>query len=243
MGAWGYGIMQNDTARDYEVYWNTYVARGRKKDPEFWTVAQVDDFVWHGRFRSEVDYGDPNVRAELLAAALLYRKAGLPLGGRVFDAVEKAASLELGPDELKEYASPAARKRAILKFMESFGMQQRSAADLPPGEARPSALRSEVEKWVAFSARYPEWIEVSHRPFSHKPFFDLVPQWFFALQDVLGKGAGHNDKELENQGKKYRLMCLAFYTGFVMRLPDDERLRLIEKVDRDWNEMYFLPMP
>ena len=244
MGAWGYGIMDNDAARDIAALWKTYIGHGLRADPKFWTPARVADFLINGHFRgpNRIDYDNPETTAELLAVGALYKKAKLPLQAGILAFIERAAAAELEASRLAEWAEPDARRKAIEKLLQAIGGSIPNARPLTRtvDEMR-NRFAAELAKWEEFSKHYPRWIEISHRPFGDDEFFKQVPKWFMELQDFVGRGVRHPDPRLQDAAMRYRAMCLAFYTGFVLRRPDDERLNWIRSAELPAEPPFIMP--
>jgi hypothetical protein len=62
------------------------------------------------------------------------------------------------------------------------------------------------------------------------------------LQDFVGRGLRHPDQRMQDAAMRYRAMCLAFYTGFILRRPDDERLGWIRAAEPPAEPPFIMPM-
>lgn len=236
MGAWDYGILDDDVAADLVATWDEYVVRGRERDPEFWTSDQILEF-FESIYLKHRDLNERDADVARLAIGVLFQRDQIPYPKHLLSDLSIAASKELTKERISLWASPTKRKRALLAFLESIGQQP-----VPlPERSKADALRAEVEKWQEFSAHYPRWVEVSREPFADQQFFDLVPGWFVELQQFVGEGLEHDDHDLMQLGKRYRLMHLAWYVGFLLRLPDDDRLALIEVASRVGADSFIMP--
>lgn len=227
MGAWGYGILDDDVAADAVGTWDEYIVRGRERDPEFWTPEQVLRF-FESIYLQHRSLTDRDRDVVLLAVGVLFQRDQIAMPARFLSVLSLAASKELTKERTALWDSPTKRKRALLAFLHSIAQEPVPVPRTVGGDA----LRFEVKKWKEFSKHYARWVEISRGPFADQQFFDLVPEWFLKLQDFVGAGLGHDDPDLMRAGKHYRLMHLAWYAGFLLRLPDAERLTLIAAADR-----------
>lgn len=234
MGTWGYDLLDNDAARDLEVVWDTYVARGRETDPERWTPEHVMEFFRHTYWRSPfrganalgVDLENGETATEVLALGALLQRDGLPLPEPFREVLATAANLELSKDRLREWDRPRRREKALVALLETIGAEREAAA--------PSAnpLREEVAKLREFSRHYPKWIAFVRHPRVDEEAERLWPSFIDRLGETVGKGTRTTDSRLEDAAFQLRLMCLAFCAGWWLDLPDEETLALIEKAKR-----------
>ena len=235
MGAWDYGILDDDAAIDLKIAWDDYVVRGLASDPEFWTGERIAYFFEQYYFTSRL-LTDRDVDVARLALAALYLERALEIPDTMRASLAVAAGRELAKERLDDWDSPGKRKKALQAFLLALGMEP---AD-PPIE--PDPLREEVEKWRVFAKQYPRWVEISQGPFG-KPdeFFELAPKWFWKLQDFLGDGLRHKNQELTAEGMKYRLMHVAWWLGFLLRMPNDERVALIQLAETKGAQSFLIP--
>jgi hypothetical protein len=115
MGAWGEGLLENDTAGDLEVFWNDFVVPGRKEDRKFWKASRIAELFRFCYFRgyNGIRPEKPEHAEELLAVAALFHREKLPLPAELKALVESAANNELRRTRLEEWADPKKRKAAL----------------------------------------------------------------------------------------------------------------------------------
>lgn len=236
MGAWDSGILDDDVAADVVGTWEEYIVRGRARDPEFWTPEQILEF-FESIYLQHRALGERDIDVALLAIGALFQRDQIELPLPFRSTLSIAASNELKRERLSLWDSPVARERVILGFLDSIGQKPL----VRPRRSEADPLRTEIKKWEEFSRQYQRWVEISRQPFADQAFFDLVPEWFQKLQQFVGEGLAHDDDELVQRGKQYRLMHLAWYVGFLLQLPDAERLALIESASRVGFDSYIMP--
>lgn len=236
MGAWDHGMLDDDVAADLAGTWDEYVVRGRAHDPEFWTPERILRF-FESSYLARRDLPGRDADVARLAIGALYQRDGIEPPPRLLAELDVAAARELTKERLSLWESPTKRKRALRAFLDSLGRTPPSL----PRRAKSDALRTEVKQWEEFSRHYPRWVEISRQPFADQQFFDLVPKWFFDLQQFVGAGLGHDDHDLMLRGKRYRAMHLAWYVGFILKLPDAERLALIDRAERVGADSFIMP--
>ena len=236
MGAWGYGLLEDDVAADLAAVWDEYVARGLGHDPEHWTPERVFDFFRRVYFASRpFDLNDGDTAVAVLALGALFLENGVAMPEALKDLLAQAAGVELRPGTLRDFASPRKRRRVLEDFLRAIG---REPVDVP---APRYAVEDEIRQWEEFAKHYPRWVELARKPFNDERFFALCPPWFFALQDVLGQGTRHPDEAVTQRAARHRLTFLAFFTGMLMKLPDEERMAMVRAAGRVEGKIWILP--
>ncbi len=231
MGDWGEGLLDNDAAADLAIDWDDYVVRGRERDPEFWTPERIWRFFDRSHVRSAegVQWDGTDTGPILLALGALFLRDGIPMPDRLRELVELAASAEIRPKTLRDWASPRKRKKVLDGFLAQIGGTVRTVETPVPSAAAESAAIAE------FAKQWPRWMKVlkgrqgsSFLGSGSEPEMErLWPPYLERLKDALGAGARHPDEKVMARTMRHRLMAWAFLTGWVLDLPEEEWMALI----------------
>lgn len=237
MGNWGVGVLENDTAGDLEVFWNEYVSRGRKHDPAFWTPKAIAELFRFAYFRG---WGSGPVedveRAEaLLALGALFMKHRLPLPRELKRAVVPAANSELQAERLADWGTPTARRRVLVALVRRIGGRISARA----GKRRPDTT---VRQTKRFLRELPRWVEAVRSYRSADAYDEVEPQFVEQLKICLSQGIATGPRPMDLDLVHARLICLAFFAGWMLELDPSAHLALV-KVARDANRgaMFWKP--
>jgi hypothetical protein len=230
MGVWGEGPLDNDTAADLELFWQAVVARGRARDPRFWsgkTIAELFRVLYFNGY-GDVRPESPDHAEKLLAVGALFRREKLPLPAELEALVESAVNHELRPSRLREWPEPAKRREALEQFLRTIGGTRRKVARprrRPPAE--------EIAAIEGFMKRAPHWVAVVRFEKPYDPEYDSAePAFVDALKHFCFAGTESEDQDERRRAIVARLMCLAYVAGWMLNLPSADVLRLIEAAPR-----------
>jgi hypothetical protein len=225
MGTWGVGPLDNDTAGDLAVFWDRFITRGRKQDPRFWTPKAIADLFRFSYFRgfTGLSANDPVTAEELLAIGALFHKHRIKLPSELKRLVEAAANAELRPQRLREWSTSTERRQAVEEFLRAIGGRRRRQ------RARQRPVEPEIASITAFMSRLPHWIRVVKQEVKYEDAYDQAePEFLTDLKDCFGRGTLHRDPAVQRQAVRHRLMCLAYFTGWMLALDAAEILRLVK---------------
>lgn len=226
MGAWGEGLLENDTAGDLEVFWTEFITPGRTKDPKFWTAARIAELFRFCYFRGygEIRPEKPDDAEELLAVGALLHREKLELPPDLKTLVESAANNELRRSRLQEWAEPKKRKAALEQFLRDIGGKR-----VKPSRARKRPIAPEVAQIRAFMKRLPHWIAVVKGELRGQvdAYEVAEPKFVGELKRFCFDGTKSDDHAETRQAVIARLMCLAYVTGWMLELPGTEIERLV----------------
>ena len=226
MGAWGEGPLDNDTAADLEVFWRQYVAHGRTHDPEFWSAVAIAELF---RFLYFKGYGNvrpdqPGDAEKLLAVGALFARDQLELPAELKQLVEAAANFELRRTRLQEWAKPPARKRALEALLADIGGKRRRGKAL--GNRAPADDVVEIER---FMQRANHWVRVVKLEAPYDNAYDSAePAFVSELKRFCFAGTDSDTETERRRAIRARLMALGYVTGWMLNLPSEEVLHLIE---------------
>jgi hypothetical protein len=226
MGAWGEGLLENDTAGDLEVFWTDFIAAGRRKDPKFWTSVKISELFRFCYFR-----GYDGVRPEkaddaeeLLAVGALFRREKLRLPAQLKTLVESAANNELRRNRLQEWAEPKKRKAVLEQFLRAIGGRRAK-----PSRVKKRPIGPEVAEIQAFMKRLPHWVGVVKGEVRGQvdAYEVAEPKFIGELKRFCFEGTKSDDHAETRQAVIARLMCLSYVTGWMLQLPGTEIERLV----------------
>jgi hypothetical protein len=227
MGYWGEALLENDTAADVVDFWDTFIERGREHDAEFWTAECIYDFLRGSYFRRIRDYDlqDAERNAEILAIGALFLEHKLTIPPALKELLARSATAELRPVQLAEWGDPPVRRRVLERFRTAIGAKPIKTTAKHPVER-------EIAELAEWSKHYPRWIKSALIPRADDEWERLEPPFFRALWSFIGTGTDHSREALMNKSMMYRLMCLAFVTGWFTGMNEEETLGLIERAKR-----------
>lgn len=237
MGTWGYGLFDNDAAGDLVVVWDRYVEPGRRMAPESWSGEQIYEFFRSTYFRQAIASGQGvrhgETALEVLALGSLFLEHEMQIPAGLRQLLADAANHELRKEQLKEWASPRKRERALLDFLATVGGER--AAEV----AASNPLKDDVRRWREFSKQYPRWIRlVKERKGGDEEAERIWPRDFFdQMGRTIGRGTSVSDWKLRNAAYQQRLMATAFLMGWWLDLPEEQTLALIEAAKQTGGEV------
>ena len=227
MGYWGEELLENDTAADVAGFWDEFITYGREHDSDFWTAERIYDLLRVTYFRKIQGYDlqDPDRNAEILAVGALFLKHGLAIPAPLKDLLARSATAELRPTQLAEWGDPPARRRVLERFMKAIGAKPIRTTEKHPVE-------KEIAELAEWSKHYPRWINSARTLRADDEWERLEPAFVRSLWSFIGTGTDHSREALMNKSMMYRLMCLAFMTGWFTGMSEEETLDLIERARR-----------
>ena len=228
MGAWGVGILDNDTALDLANAWKRFRAAGYPA--AYYTPEGSLDFFLgnegHLGIGMTMDWGDVETTARLIALAELFLRDGLAIRGRVKEYFEEAISWELRKDALAEWDDSKARKRALDDLLRRIDGKRRRLTTSklfrhPAIEFKNrKELLGKLEGWIRGIA--------SHK-LSEFPSDQEYPRLWQVLDRVMNNRIRFVSDSVRAEGLAQRLILLAAYFGIYCQLPPTETLHLMRK--------------
>lgn len=223
MGAWGIDILENDDAMDFVTFWDDYIERALQKDPEFWTPERITDFFTFAYFKNSMDYDNPQTNAELLALGALFLRRGLPLPQKLKEILEQAINTALKQENIQEWDEPRKRRKALEGFLRAIGGKKIEVKNPKLAEA---------EQLKNFCSRFKQWVRTVKGPYNDDDFGKLYPKFLDSLAACMRRGISQVSTKTDFNIQKYRLMLLAFYTGWKVDCSEEEIHTLIKKAEK-----------
>lgn len=222
MGAWDYGLLDNDCSQGIMAIWKKEIKRHLVEYPD-WGSKEIIDFYLENHFDGKFDCGDYYINNEILSLTVLLVDNGFDLTDSFKDTVENVISFELQRQNLKEWKNPEKRKHVLLTLLEK--------------------IEGEIKKEISFSFSALEFP-------NKKILFDKISLWIDSddelekddskFLDVLWKvftsRLGYDYDKLYTEGTQQRMMLIAFFLGRWLKLPKEDILKLVRKAK---NEIYF----
>ncbi len=219
MGAWGEGLLDNDTALDVAADWDQFVTPLIKLAN--WDGAQIWKFMERCYFRQGINCQDSNDNLQLLAVGALYQKHDLALPPDLKALLERAVSIELTADFISEWRDKKARKKVLLAFLESIGGKRVKVSSI---DSENLDIVAEIEALKPFTDHLDRWAKVVSPPHSDDDFERLYPPFLDAIERLLIQGIKPQmlKSDQEHELIKLRFMIMAFYVAWKAERSSEE---------------------
>jgi hypothetical protein len=225
MGAWGKGLLDNDTALDVAADWERFV-QPRIADSA-WGGEDTWQFFRRTYFRHGINPHDTETNAELLALGALHDRHGIAPARELRGLLGRAANAELRQHALDEWDDPKARKRTLLEFLAAIG---EPAAKATRGEAD-TEVAAEIARLKPFTDQLDRWAGVVSPPHDDDEFERLYPPFFDAIEKSLLAGLRPGAERTPAQARlvQLRFMLMAFHVAWKAELPPDGIRELVRQ--------------
>jgi hypothetical protein len=228
MGAWGPGLLSNDTAGDLVVLWDDFIVPLHKNDPKIWSSERIADlFLGLRPFRPGAGVQKEDETAEVLALGALYLRHEWKVPSRLRQRLIDVANTELEDARLRQWPEPAKRRRALVGFLGRLGEKAKPREVV--GGVPPSSLAQEIAQHKKFAPAIPKFLRVMKGSPSDE-FNEVYPAFIDKLFDLFAT-PGNNPEPREWEAVKYRLMLCAWVLGGFLALGDEEILALIARAE------------
>lgn len=228
MGAWGKGLLENDTALDVAADWDRFVTP--YVTLASWNGEQVWDFFKRIYFRSGLNPHESDTNAEVLAVGALFQRHQLSIVPELKAALRDAASAELGKESLDEWDDPKDRKRVLMEFLKSIGETPKKAARSDAGDA---VVAEAIADLLPFTAHFDRWAGVVSPPGSDDDFEKLYPAFFDSIEKMLTSGfsAGMFKTTQQERLVQLRFMLMTFYVAWKTGKSAGEIVALVRQAE------------
>lgn len=213
MGSWGFGLLDNDAALGIKELWDKELKvemRGHSK----WDADKILNFFLENQFNGKFTHGDFYDNCEILALAKLLIDSGYRLPESFLNIVEMVISTEMTDDFLREWENPKRRKTILQEFLKEIDGRIKEPKEI--GESYPilpfknkNELHKKIKNWI-------DDIE------------DDEPNFLRVFDKILKSRLGYEYDKLYFEGTQQRLMLIAYYFGSLLKLPNEEILKLVE---------------
>ncbi len=211
MGAWGNGLLENDTALDFVLNWEDYVVQNLTHAS--WDGSATWKFLIRIYFRLGLNPMDSHDNCELFAACALFQKHKLRIPDDMKAVLEKAISAELAPEALDEWDDGPGRKKVLNALLKRIGGKRVKVAQ---DQVNAMDLDVAIMELVPFTNQIGRWADVVSPPHSDDDFERLYPRFFDSIEKLLTLGVkpGMCKTEQELTLIKHRFMIMAFYVAW-----------------------------
>lgn len=220
MGNWGYNLLDNDAALDIKIKWEKELKKYLEKYPE-WKGQEVVDFYLENHFDYKFEYGDVYNNSEILALAKLLFDNNFELPNKFKRVVEDVLTLELQDEALSEWDYPEKRKKTLLAFIESING---NIQDIDELRKKISILEFSSKGELVNKIKI--WLD------SEKELESDYPRFLKNVDKLISSGLGYDYDKKHLEVTSQRMMLLTFYIGWMLELPKDLTLDLVDKAKK-----------
>jgi hypothetical protein len=213
MGAWSYGPLDNDPAKDVLYRWSERVEKNGLQ-PE--TVVDLFFDQWGDSIR----YGDVITNLEIIALLTILKDSNLDIPSKLKKVAIDAVNRELTADALEPWDEPEKRRACLVDILHSVGGKIR-----PP---KPPLFFSDPAlcfKNTDSATKFLTDLTVTSRKGVGKD----SPPFLQTLNRLMNYQIWEKDYKIYEQAQRERLMMLAWYVGERLKMDPVEIRALIER--------------
>lgn len=215
MGAWDYGALDNDPAKDVLYRWDERVEKnGLSPD------VALDLFF--EQWGDSIRYGDTITNMEIIALLAIFLNNNLTVPQKLKKAAVDALNRELVPGALEAWSEPEKRKESLLNLLHKIGgrvtppkkplfFTDPALCFRDTGSAKRSLLDIAAEK-----------AKTGKKGKAYPPFLQT-------LDRLMMYSIWEKDYNIYEQAQRERLMMLAWYLGTTLKMSLAEIEVLIER--------------